>query len=206
MTDEVKDNKDSKFKKPEQYKEEPNLAAVSANADLESKTNAQLQAEAIALEMDYKKQEMEFRRQEMEYRKVDIEIKKEDLSKLMAARATKLEQANAKKTAILQFLATRKASQDHCNHRKGGRGPEGVMHGQGTDDAYAVIRHRLPHRMFFVLCQRCGKEWHPENKWNVENGIIRPLPASEGWREAMNFPTDNSPSASSDFIFEEAKL
>jgi hypothetical protein len=206
MTDEVKDNKDTnntKFKKPTDYKEQPNLAAELVDT---TKTNSQLEAEAIALEMEYKRQEMEYRRQEMEFRKVDIELKKEEHSKLLGARAAKMQLALDKKMATLQFLAARKASQDRCNHRKGGMGADAVMRGMGQDGAYAVIKHRLPHREFMVLCQRCGKEWHPANKWNVENGEIKPLPASEGWAEAMNYPSDNSPSASSDFAFQEVKL
>ena len=175
-------SEENKFKKPADYKEQPNLAA-----ELSSKTNSELEAEVAAADLEMKQ--------------LDLEIKRETVSKIKAERAHKLELANSKRLATLQFLASRKANQDRCNHRKGGRGPDAVMRGQGDDASYALIKHRLPHREFMVLCQRCGKEWMPANKWNVENGVLRPTPASEGWDWAIQANSDNTPSASSDFSF-----
>jgi hypothetical protein len=169
-------SEDSKFKKPEQYTE---------------KTNAQLEAEVAAADQEMKM--------------LDLEIKRETVQKIKSDRQAKFDVAESKRVATLQFLASRKANQDRCNHRKGGRGPDAVMRGQGDDNSYAIIRHRLPHSEYMVLCQRCGKEWMPANKWNVENGVLKPLPASPGWADAMQWPCDNSASTSGDFRFEKVE-
>jgi hypothetical protein len=191
-------SEDSKFKKPEQYKEAPNLEST-----LSEKTNAQLEAEVAALDLEAKKMEVEYKKQEMTWRAKDMKKMDREQAKADADYNSKMDEANAKRIATLQFLASRKANQDRCNHRKGGRGPDAVMRGQGDDPNFAVIKHRLPHSEYMVLCQRCGKEWMPANKWNTENGVLKPIPASPGWAEAMNWPCDNSASASSDFRFEK---
>lgn len=151
---------------------------------LESKTNADVAVELAALEMEEKR--------------LDLEIKREQVAKIRSQRSAKLEEARAKLIATKQFLAQRKANQDNCNHRKGGIGAEAVMRGQGTDAMYAVIKHKLPNGRYFVLCQRCGKEWHPGFPLLGEKETL-------GYREAVNFATDNSPSGSSTFIFERTE-
>lgn len=157
-------------------------AIQTADSSIESKTNAELAAELQALELEEKK--------------LDLEIKRETVAKIKAQRAAKLEEARAKLIATRQFLAQREANQNACNHRKGGIGADAVMRGQGTDAMYAVIKHKLPDGRYFILCQRCGKEWHSPH----------PLVGgqeTQGYREALNFPTDNSPSGSSTFLFEK---
>lgn len=174
---------DNKFKKSNEYKESPNL-----EAELAAKTNAQLEAEVAAADLEMKQ--------------LDLEIKRETVSKIKAQRATQLELSRSKRLATLQFLANREANQRRCNHRKGGRGPDAVMRGVGDDPLYCVINHALPDGGIMVLCQRCGKEWYPERKWNTENGVIAPIPMTPGWQEAVQWPTDNSASGSSRFMFE----
>lgn len=186
-------SEDNKFKKPAEYREQPNLAA-----EMENKTNAQLEAEVSAADLEMKQ--------------LDLEIKRETVLKIKAERQSKRDLAESKRIATLQFLASRKANQDRCNHRKGGRGPDAVMRGQGDDASYALIKHRLPHKEFMVLCQRCGKEWMPANKWNTENGVLKPLAATSGpnpidnWSWAIQANSDNTPSASSDFSFEKVEV
>jgi len=151
---------------------------------LETKTNAQVAEEYATLELEEKR--------------LDLEIKRETVAKIRAQRAAKLDEARAKLLATRQFLAQREANQANCNHRKGGIGAEAVMRGQGTDAMYAVIKHKLPNGRYFVLCQRCGKEWHPGFPLLGEK-------ETPGYREALNFATDNSPSGSSTFIFERTE-
>jgi hypothetical protein len=181
-------NSTNKFKKPAEYV-----------AELESKTNAQLLDELAALDLEQKKQEIE-------YRKLDMAIKKDTWTKIQAEYAAKIEDFRRKNEATLQFLAQRASREANCNHRKGGRGADAVMRGQGDDSMYSVVKHKLPAGSHFVLCQRCGKEWHPANKWNIEGGKIVPIPATPGWAEAMQWPTDNSMSASSTFLFEKVEV
>lgn len=149
---------------------------------LEEKTNADVVSELAALEMEEKR--------------LDLEIKREQVAKIRALRSAKLEEARAKLIATKQFLAQREANQKNCNHRKGGIGAEAVMRGQGTDAMYAVFKHKLPNGRYFVLCSRCGKEWHAPFP-------LLKIKGTPGYEEAINYPTDNSPSGSSTFLFEK---
>jgi hypothetical protein len=151
---------------------------------LESKTNADVLAELSALELEEKQ--------------LDLEIKRESVARIRAQRSAKLEEARAKMIATKQFLAQRAANQENCNHRKGGIGAEAVMRGQGTDAMYSVIKHKLPCNRYFVLCARCGKEWHPAQP-------LFGIKATPGYDEALRFPSDNTPSGSSTFMFERTE-
>lgn len=155
--------------------------AVEFQNSLAPKTNADVLAELSALELEEKA--------------LDLEIKRETVAKIRSQRAAKQEEARAKIIATLQFLKQREMNQLNCNHRKGGIGAEAVMRGQGSDAMYAVIKHKLPHGKYFVLCQRCGKEWHPPVPILGEKG-------TPGYNDAVNWPTDNSPSGSSTFLYE----
>ena len=84
----------------------------------------------------------------------------------------------------------------NCTHRKGGMGLEGV-HGKGNDPQYAVVKHQLPLGDWFIVCQRCGKEWR---KSDPDNGG-KP---TKGYDDALAFPTDNQPSGSSLFTVTQA--
>jgi len=148
---------------------------------LETKTNAQLADDLLALEREEKM--------------LDLEIKRETVAKIRAQRSAKLEEARSKNMAVLQFLAQREAIYKNCNHRKGGIGAEAVMRGQGTDAMFAVVKHKLPNGRYFVLCMRCGHEWHPAFPLLGQK-------ETPGYQEAINYPTDNSPSSSSTFLFE----
>lgn len=139
---------------------------------------------------------------EREERELDLEIKRESVAKIRAERANKLQAAQMRTQAAKNFLAQREAIQARCNHRKGGRGHEAVINGTGNAAEFAVIKHRLPNGKFFVLCQRCGKEWHPGH---VVGGIVLSV-ATPGYDEAVNYPTDNTASGSSTFVFEKVSL
>lgn len=153
---------------------------------LENKTNSQVADELIALEL--------------EERRLDLEIKREQVAGIKAKRAAKLDEARAKLMATYQFLASRKANQDNCNHRKGGIGREAVMQGQGTDAMYAVIKHGKPNGTWMVVCERCHKEWHQE--FRIQGVLIEAaIPNQTEFTQAINFPSDNSPSRSGNFQF-----
>ena len=153
---------------------------------LATKTNAQLAEELAALELEEKQ--------------LDLEIKRETVAKIRAQRQAKLAEANAKSLSLRQFIATRQANWDNCNHRKGGIGHEAVMRGQGTDAMYSVTKHKKPNGTWFVLCNRCGFEAHQE--FRVQGRLIEPaVPSQAKFLEAINWPTDNSPSGSSSFQF-----
>lgn len=184
----MSDKEKNLFKPAAEYKETPNLIADLQN-EMESRSDSQLKDEAAALDLEMKQ--------------LDIELKRDQVASIKAKRNAALEIARTKYIATMQFLANREANQKRCNHRKGGRGPDAVMRGQGSAAEYAIIHHGLPNGGLMALCQRCNKEWHPANRWNTEGGVLKPIPATEGWEWAIGVNTDNSPSRSSTFLFEK---
>lgn len=164
-----------------------NFDVSAFKATLPEKTDSQINEELNALMMEEKR--------------LDLEIKRDTVSKIKSQRQSALDQARAKMIATKQFLAQREASQRACNHRKGGQGAEGLIRGQGTSAMYSVIKHRLPNNRLWVLCTRCFKEWHPAHI-DIDNGVVVNYAATPGWEEAVSFPSDNTPSGSSSFLFE----
>ena len=154
-------------------------------AGLPAKTQAEIGAELAALELEEKT--------------LDLEIKRETVAKIRSQRQAKLEEGRAKLIATRQFLAQREANQKNCNHRKGGIGAEAVMRGQGTSAMYSVTKHKKPNGRWFVLCNRCGKEWH--QGYELLNEKETP-----GFQDAIQFPSDNTPSGSSTFLYERTAV
>jgi hypothetical protein len=96
--------------------------------------------------------------------------------------------------------------QSRCAHRKGGKGV--AMLYQGNDSNYAVIKHTLSHGPLIVLCQRCAKVWEPpprelaaKSATPEQRAEYRRLLQDYQW--AVNLPTDNEPSGTVLFAFNE---
>lgn len=129
-----------------------------------------------------------YKRLEFKLKRAELGLKIDEAARHKASRDQKIEEFKSKMQSLKDFLRQREATQSTCNHRKGARGVEGVMRRQGTDPNYSIIRHQLPDGSFFVLCQNCHKEWtktHPDYRL-----------------AAFDWPTDNSPSGSTRFLFE----
>jgi hypothetical protein len=139
-----------------------------------------------------------------EERALDVQLKKLELvdrqeaaRKRYAEREQKRIQAESRNKATLAQMAQQVAREENCTHRKGGMGPNAVLNGQGDDALYyAVIKHKLPAGKYFVLCTRCLKEWHPADP-------ISGTPETPGYKQALMFPTNNSASGSSTFLFKK---
>lgn len=136
---------------------------------------------------------------EAQVRLLDVRSKLREANEQVIEDAQKQSDFAGKMQVLRQFIVQREATQQHCNHRKGGSGANAVLFGEGTSPNYCVIKHKLPNGKFFVLCQRCGKEWFAADKF--ANGG-RGTPETPGYAEALNYPTDNNPSGSSTFLFE----
>lgn len=160
-------------------KKKPELVSTET---FENKTNAELEAESRAIDAEMKQ--------------LDLELKRSEVSKIRAQINQKRDDARSRDIAIRNFLKQRELQQENCNHRKGGTGAEAFLTGQGDSSYYSVIKHRLPCNQYFVLCQRCGKEWHPGN---VKLGMIE----TPGYQEAIRYNTNNTASGSSSFLFEQ---
>lgn len=87
---------------------------------------------------------------------------------------------------IIARNQTRREAQ--CNHRKGGDGIKAVIDGRGVSEHFAVIKHTFANFDTWVTCIRCGKKWKP---------------GSEGYAEALAFPTQNTPSSAIRFYGED---
>jgi hypothetical protein len=135
-----------------------------------------------------------------EMKMLDLELKREQVTKLRAATNQKLDNARARDLSIKNYMAQRDAQQSNCNHLKGGTGAEAFLRGQGDSPYYAVIKHKLPSGKYMVLCQRCGKEWHPADKFD------KSIKETPGYQQALAWPTNNSASGSSTFLFERAAV
>lgn len=140
---------------------------------------------------------------EAEEKRLDLEIKREQVAAIRAKRQQQLDIARDKNISLRNFMATRLATQAHCNHRKGGLGYESIVRGEGTAPMYCVIKHKLPMGEYWVICQRCGREWFPPQPYTIEGGRVVSRPATAGWQEAVNWPSDNTPSQSSIFFFKK---
>lgn len=133
---------------------------------------------------------------------LDLELKRLELAERQAAAKDRADKKEAKRQiaesrnrATLAQMAQQQAREENCTHRKGGMGPNAVLNGQGDDALfYAVIKHRLPSNKYMILCTRCLKEWHPADP-------INGTPETPGYKEALMFPTNNTASGSSTFVF-----
>ena len=150
-------------------------------SELETKTNAELDAASAAVDLELKQ--------------LDLELKRDLVAKNRAALEEKRERARSAQIAIKQYLAQREAQQRACNHLKGGTGAEAFLRGMGDSPYYAVIKHKLPCNKYFVLCQRCGKEWHPAQP-------LFGITETPGYQDAIAYNTNNTASTSTTFQFE----
>jgi len=135
---------------------------------------------------------------------LDLELKRLELEDRRAAakdrtdkKEAKRQMAESRNKATLAQMAQQVAREENCTHRKGGMGANAVLNGQGDDALYyAVIKHKLPMGKYFILCTRCLKEWHPADP-------ITGTPETPGYKQALMFPTNNSASGSSTFLFKK---
>lgn len=168
--------------------------------------------------------ELEFRRQQLakqaaheekmrqiaiEKEELLLELAKEDLQDKKEARserANKLENraSNYKTRGEAINANNNKTAQDQrrCNHRKGGQGLQGVVGGRGDSTYYAVIKHTFCHNDTWVCCLRCGRTWKPPLERSFKSKDEYYVAVAE-YKMALDFPTLNAPSSSSQFQFSD---
>lgn len=129
-----------------------------------------------------------------EMAELDLEIKREQVQKIRAQKADKKAMLDARRAAAAAEIANRDYLRYHqCTHRKGGRGHNAVLGGQGNDTNFAVIHHILPSGRHMILCQRCGSEEYGPDPLTGEKETQR-------YQEFRRFQTDNTASGSSLFL------
>lgn len=114
---------------------------------------------------------------------------------------------DVKTAATMQSLQAQEERHLECEHKKGGNltpnresvenaaiDDRALLHGDSK--MYALIKHELPTGRWMVVCQRCNKIWYSIDPVTDE-------PATPGFEEAFNFPTDNTPSGSGVIVSRE---
>lgn len=120
---------------------------------------------------------------QLEIEQLNLEKLRHDVATLRAVKEKAVFNHAQVETDLADARNRQKSRQDFCNHRKGGMGMDG-LNGRGIDHNYAVARHRLPLGEVLILCMRCQKEWKP---------------GTPGYEKALDFPTDNTMTESSQF-------
>jgi hypothetical protein len=108
--------------------------------------------------------------------------------------------------SLKEGVARQRDIQSRCAHRKGGKGV--AMLYQGNDSNYAIIRHTLSHGPTVVICLRCARCWEPPPRELMAKGASAEQRAEyrrllQEYQWAMNLPTDNEPSGTVLFAFNE---
>jgi hypothetical protein len=134
--------------------------------------------------------------------RLELEEKSEAQQKRKSKKATQKQIAEAQLEATRRQLAQMEARQRGCSHRKGGLGNsrEGLPVEGGDADVYALLKHQLPNGDWLITCQRCCAEWRPADKFT---GRPETIIAGFSWKDAFMARTDNSPSKSAVFRFED---
>jgi hypothetical protein len=129
----------------------------------------------------------------LEEAELDLELKRENVANLRAARQQK-KLAHAQIEADLRDQVFQEHKRwANCNHRKGGRGMDGLR-GNGSDPNFAVVKHRYPWNEIWIHCTRCGSVWRPLD-------TAESHPTHIPYATALAFPTDNGFSGASLFSF-----
>lgn len=143
-----------------------------------------------------------------EQRRLDVALKQLELQDRLETAAKKKRDREAKRAeyasknkAILEELARRAAQMRGCSHRKGGQGDKyGLPREGGDSDVFAILKHQLPTGAWVCWCQRCGAQWEPADPWT---GRPETVIGNFSYRDALLARTDNSPSKSAVFKFQD---
>lgn len=122
-----------------------------------------------------------------------------DLSR--ATRKARIARTQQMQATIERSDAIRRAQQEACWHKKGGKGVS--MLSQGNDANFAVIKHQLCHGPIIVVCQRCTKVWEPPVKparGASEKERTKYREDLTEYNRALNLPTDNEQSGTQIFV------
>lgn len=167
------------------------------------------QKDSKATRQDTAAMEAEFRQLELEEKRLEVAFKKanlQDMDERLKERELKREDRRQKSIINGQTLKAleegTQQAQARCNHHKGGDGAEGVIGGRGNSPQYAVLKHKFANGDTWVRCLRCGKTWkppvHSEHKTDASYNE-----AMREYRAALDFPTQNKPSAGVVFGFSD---
>jgi hypothetical protein len=135
---------------------------------------------------------------------LQLEETQERVDKSRADRESRRRRHQQLHASIIRNEAIKRAQQEACWHRKGGKGVQQLSNGNDTN--FAVVKHQLCHGPIIVICQRCHKVWEPPVKpakgADAEVRAQYKIDLVE-YNRALNFPTDNEQSGTQLFVVTE---
>ena len=135
---------------------------------------------------------------------LQLEETQERVDKSRADRAARVRRHAQLHLSIARNDAIKKAQQEACWHKKGGKGVQQLSH--GNDANFAVVKHQLGHGPIIVICIRCQKVWEPPMKpakgADAEVRAQYKIDLAE-YNRALNLPTDNEQSGTQLFVLTE---
>jgi hypothetical protein len=147
-----------------------------------------------ALDAELKQLALENAKLELQEKTLNLQDLQERLAERGMKRENRLQRSVINGQTLKQLSAIDKATQNRCNHKKGGNGAQGVVGGKGDDSQYAVLKHTFANGDMWVRCLRCGKTWKPP--------VRRAYKTDEAYKgawavyeEAKEFQTRNTPSS-----------
>ncbi|MGH7747847.1 MAG: hypothetical protein ACREQ5_24270 [Candidatus Dormibacteria bacterium] len=157
-----------------------------------------MEAEIKAAELELKRLALKNAQLAAEKAEAEIQDLREQLDERKLKRQAKGDRARGQGANLKQDRLKKNASQNSCNHRKGGDGAAGVVGGKGTDAQYSVMKHVFANGDTWVRCLRCGKTWKPplRKRFATDDAYQK---AVEKYTEAVYFPTRNHTSSSQQF-------
>ena len=165
---------------------------------VEDKELKLLEIQAKKLEMAEKEAALQARLLEIKERTANIEDIEERLAERKLKRETGMQNAHTNGATLKQIQSNEAKIQKRCNHRKGGKGAEGVVAGRGNAPEYAFLPHQMADGALWIRCLRCGKTWKPVlRKWFANDADY--LAAKTDYEWAINANTNNTMSTSYQF-------
>lgn len=173
--------------------------------------------EEIKKKQTKEEMDLEFKALEIEAKKLELLDIRDRVDERQMKRDNKDQKTRANGQVLDNNFRQRQAAQAFCNHKKGGNGLEGYVHGQGDDPQFAVFKHQFLNGDIWVRCLRCGRWWKPpveisfyfdergrevaprDGKFNKEKFEQAQLE----YRQAVAFPTRNTMSTSYRFSFSD---
>jgi hypothetical protein len=171
-------------------------------AEVEAEFLRQQLAKQAAHEERMRQLEVEEKLLNIERAKADLEDYKDRKDDRKVKQENKLSNYKTRGSALAANDNKTKQDQRRCNHRKGGQGLQGVVGGRGDSTYYAVIKHTFCHNDTWVCCLRCGKTWKPPLERSFRTKDEYYVAIAE-YKMALDFPTLNAPSTSSQFQFSD---
>lgn len=181
-----------------------NLSEIAGNAPApaaqvtqtaEGTPRAKERKEIEALDLESARLRLQTQKLELQEREANLQDLQERLAEREMKRENKRQRSITNGVTLKALDGITKATQNRCNHKKGGNGAQGVVGGRGDDSQYAVLKHTFANGDMWIRCLRCGKTWKPPVKRAYKTEEEYRI-AWAVYEQAKEFQTRNTPSSS----------